>query len=1357
MNVRPFGPLAWPSPAASLRPADDSPESIAQDVLDSGIEIRAKRRWWFGTRKLDAEETAEKLREAKRPLQVVVKGVTLPLLSTEDLTEVAVFSHLRPVQLLPHRETAEHLQALEKLGPTFVNQEGESVGGYGAYNALTDPAHKNLAVQMQIGDQRLALEMTGLPGLAAFYQNDPLGKLELEGYQFFDAQGSRRPSYGSQTPDHVGKNRERWLPVNTPDLETSLEKFAQLRKETQRVDSARAVFNLKPTQAEIDSLLKNYGEQQVIPGIMREVARLPAPEVLKLAGSLRLGTHGQRAFLELLQCPLALEIHKGCQSTQTQSVVYREALKQPPLSNGVEVAQFLSRISAAMEKEREAYYRQPDLTHLGKVALAELQKFPETRPGAACIASWEPALPYGPVKLLLQNPTVSKPEELRLLAAGTEPSDQKLRAKVLESLKDAPSAPMVEKAMAACQTDLAKTALLRAFVRHPEVRDGHQAAALFRDAFAQVPLDPNDYYNTQNRNQLGSAALEALQGFPDTEKAAARVRAWKPANPFGPAERLVQNPDADMRKIALGVAPTDQQAQKAVLDELAVEKDSSAGVARVAWEKCYNHHGKHAAYKAAVQFPTIKDGREAAKLLELIARRIDRSDDRSYKYYNQSGLGTAAIEVLQKFPDTRVAAEKVASWNPSAPHGIARALLKNPTASTTTELRQIALGTDPDVEMEKRILTEMQADPATATAAGLALEAMGPVYSTSGKHAVFQAALQNPSITTGVEAAVMFRQIKDRIDQNKQDNYLYHNQLGLGTAVLTALQKFPDTAEGAARVTAWKSAQPYGVGCALLDNPTAKTPAELRQIALKGSPGDQAMEKAVFAELKADPATEQAATLLEKAYDATSYATKCRTAMFRTALSSPRVETGAQAAKLFQKAFADVRAAKDEYQEYALQALGKAALEALQSFPDTRAGAEKVLSYGPTRPAGVAEALLKNPVSPDLQAVLLACDASDHTFQDNVMAAQPCGEEAKKLSDSMYGSAGKACVYRTFLGQPEAKSGVEVAALLQKTVDALDASGDRYNENNLNKLSARALETLQAFPDTQKAAARVAGWKPGKPTGPVRELLKTPTSEAPDDLRRYALAADPNETAMTSNVLAELGTPIATLGKNVMEQMYGSTARNIAYRMGLSGEPLTSGAEAREALKKLEKAMRDSNDEYKAHNQTGMARAIVTTLKDYPDTKAEAEKVARWGPQPTYQVARILLDNPQLLSLKALDTGFLTVGNAAREEAVLNELMGDPKSEIVAQIARVSCENVKRPETRHALVLAALMSPELRTSEDVDAYFEQAKSLQRHESDQLDSLCEIYRTGFGLGKQSGLGLAEEEERVLVGGVVVRKR
>jgi hypothetical protein len=87
----------------------------------------------------------------------------------------------------------------------------------------------------------------------------------------------------------------------------------------------------------------------------------------------------------------------------------------------------------------------------------------------------------------------------------------------------------------------------------------------------------------------------------------------------------------------------------------------------------------------------------------------------------------------------------------------------------------------------------------------------------------------------------------------------------------------------------------------------------------------------------------------------------------------------------------------------------------------------------------------------------------------------------------------------------------------------------------------------------------------------------------------------------------------------------------------------------------------------------------------------------------------------------------------------------------------VSCKNVQRPDTRHALVLAALMSPQLRTSEDVDAYFDEAKSLQRYETRQLDDLCEIYRTGFGLGKKSGLGLAEEEERVLVGGVVVRKR
>ncbi|GMU55348.1 MAG: hypothetical protein AMXMBFR33_44940 [Candidatus Xenobia bacterium] len=1366
MNIRPIGPTARPSQAVSTPAADDTLERVAQDVLDAGVEIRAKRRWWFGTRKLDAAETAEKLREGKRPLQVVHQGVTLPLLSEQDLTEVAVFSGLRPVQLLPHAATGEELQVLEKLGPTFVDPEGRNVGGYGAYNALTDPAHK-LSVQLKVNDQKLALELAGLPGLAAFYQHDALGQLELKGYQFFDDQNRRRASYGDSQPRQVGREGEVWLPVTTPDLEASLVRFAQLRQESQSPTAARQLFELKPDAASIQGMIKQWGEARVMPAILREVEKLPTNEVVQLGQQLTLSLQFQKGFLELLQgrpetaavAAVALMAKAGLKGGESGQAVFQAALKLPPVSTGVEVSRFLEPIVAAIDASQD-YYRSQDRVSLGKSIIAILGQYQDTGAGAARLAAWEPDSPFGPARELLKNPTAGTPDELRALALGVESGDQKLRQRVLEEMKADPatarSAELAERAVGKCSTEAGKMALFRAALRH----HGGEVTALLREAVEEV-APASDYHANQTRANLGSIALELLKELPETQASASRVAGWAPAYPFGPVRALLRKPLAStpeaLRRVALGVEPHDQEAQKRVLDELASDPTTAAaaGVARAVWDRCPGQTGKHAAYKAALQYPSIGDGVQAARMLEIIARRIQRSQDNYYKNSNLNALGTAAIEVLQKYPDTQAAAGKVASWQPGSPHGVARALLEHPTATTPEELRQIALGADVnDTEMQKRVLTELKADPSTAAAADLGLLAMDKIYGTIGKHAVYQGALRHASISNGLEAAAMFSSVDQQIGQS-QDSYKSTNQMGLGTAVLQALQQFPDTREAAGKVAAWQPGRPHGVASGLLRNPTASTPAEFRQIALQGSPGDQEMETRVLAELKADPATERAATLMQKAYDS-CYSGQGKTQAMRAALAHPTVTTGIEAARMFQSALAAVRASDDSYKDNSLQALGGAALEALKSFPDTSSAAERVLAWEPGRPGAVAEALVNNPARPDLLKVALACDPSDAVFQKRRMAELPRADLVLKLYDQLYSQTAKHAAYQASLRHQKLDSGVEVAAWLQEVGGALQTANDSYKNHNFNVLGTYALDALQQYPDTKDAAARVAAWKPGLPFGPVAELLKTPNADDPGALKRYALAADPGDTSLRSNVLADRKTPTATLGKAVMEQVYSPALKEAAYRLGLSDRPIATSAQAREVLKEIDRTIHQSTDRNKPYDQQGLARAVVSVLSEYPDTKTEATRVAGWSSQPGYPVARILLENPGVLSLDAFAQGFLVLGDATKEQKVLQELAS--RSEKAAAIARVSCEQVEQADTRHALVLAALTTPEIRTSEDVDAYFELAAQLSRgYEPAKLKELSEVYRTGFGLGKKSGLGLAEEEQRVLVGGVVVKKR
>ncbi len=1371
MNVRPTGlTLAWPCPATSVTPANDSPEQVARDILESGAQLKIKRRWWFGYATLDAEKAAAKLREGNRPVQVVRNGLMLPVHNLEDLTEVAVFSHLRPVQLLKSPEVGEQLLALEKLGPRLLDRQGREVGGYGAYNALTDSNHQSLGAQLQVNDLKLALELTNLPGLAAFYQNDKLGRLELEGYQFFDRGNQRQLAYGS-TPEQVGKDHRPWLPVNDPDLETSVARFQQLMAECSYVEAARRLFALKPAKAEIESLCQSYGESRVIPGVMRAVDQLPTAEVLKLAGELPgLGIEGQRRFLDLLAgrpetaaaASLARRLHEGIQTTDYGILVFRAALENPPVGDGLEVSQFLGKLTEQFAATRN-YYDAADRKVFGQHALEELAKHPETRPGAERILSWQPDLPFGLARRLLANPTVSQPDELRALAAGFETGDQKLRARLLEELKADPAgrqaATLYEMGQAHCQYDESKAMLLRAAVRHPHIATGREAAALYLDALGQVSNDPQDYYRTHHRNHLAAAALEGLKQFPDTQAGAERVRAWGSTSPYGPTKALLANPGArtpqELRRIAQAVEGGDQAAQKKVLDELAADPATSTGaaVARVVWDRCPSDLGKVPAYQAALSTPVVSDGKAAAAMLEKVAQELDKPTQDYYKSSNQAGLGQAVIEVLQKFPDTKVAAEKVASWQPAHPHGIARKLLENPTASTPDELWGIALGTDnADTELQNRVLAEVRLDPARQRSAEIGQTALARMYSADGKAAAFRAALRHPSVTSGVEAAAMLSEVAAAIDGAPQEDYYKpNNQRGLGQAVLEILQQFPDSQEGARKVAAWNPQQPYGVARGLLANPGAWSQKDLREIALGATPGDGAMETALMAELKASPDTEKAVTLLESAYSAT-YSPQGKTQLFRTALRSGKIENGSQAAELYRSAYKALKASADNYLDHSEQALGVATLAGLESFPETQAGAARLKALSPARPAGVAQALLKNPTRPDETAVFLACDPNDEQFMRNVMAEQPHGELKTALFGEVY--YGKKCVFEASLTHPNIATGVEHAAFLADVAGRLQASKIENKAYSLQRVTANALLSLQSYPDTERAAKILAGWNLGQPQGPVSEWLKTPAACDPADLRRYARAAGPGES--NSKALGDLG---ETSGQTMVESLHSAPAKHLAYRMALDGASIGTGAQARDWLKALdEKLLELPQDWSRSYDQAGFAKGVAEVLSRYPDTGAEAGKVAGWKTAPTYQVARILLESPQNLSLKAFDTGFLVEGDRQREEAVLAELLADPKSEMAARIARVCCEEVKHSNTRFALVLGALTTPQIRTSEDVDVFFSLVARLSAgHESEQLKSLAQVYRTGFGLGRAAGVGLAEEEQRILVGGVVVKKR
>jgi hypothetical protein len=128
---------------------------------------------------------------------VRIGSPALPLLSEQDLVEAAVFQGLLPPEHLEQPEQAEPLTKLAQGGWRFELDDIGEVGLYGAYNALTDPAHGQKGPVAVRGDQRVRLGFGSQDAHALLEYAEgrsPLAKLEGEGYRFFDAEG--RPLSG---------------------------------------------------------------------------------------------------------------------------------------------------------------------------------------------------------------------------------------------------------------------------------------------------------------------------------------------------------------------------------------------------------------------------------------------------------------------------------------------------------------------------------------------------------------------------------------------------------------------------------------------------------------------------------------------------------------------------------------------------------------------------------------------------------------------------------------------------------------------------------------------------------------------------------------------------------------------------------------------------------------------------------------------------------------------------------------------------------------------------------------------------------------------------------------------------------
>lgn len=181
----------------------------------------------------DSERLRVKLPDADLPL---------PLQSQEDLKEAEVFARQLPPDQLARPDLGQALTDLASAGWSFRARPGQ-VGGYGAYNALTDPERRLESLVACKGELKVPLQPDTPAALRDFQAHSPLARLEDQGYLFQDDRGRPIAAFLAGPGSTVGRQGEAWLPSQEADS-ARLQEFAAYRSDAPELAQARRAYQV---------------------------------------------------------------------------------------------------------------------------------------------------------------------------------------------------------------------------------------------------------------------------------------------------------------------------------------------------------------------------------------------------------------------------------------------------------------------------------------------------------------------------------------------------------------------------------------------------------------------------------------------------------------------------------------------------------------------------------------------------------------------------------------------------------------------------------------------------------------------------------------------------------------------------------------------------------------------------------------------------------------------------------------------------------------------------------------------------------------------------------------------------------
>ncbi len=274
-------------------------------------------------------------------------------------------------------------------------------------------------------------------------------------------------------------------------------------------------------------------------------------------------------------------------------------------------------------------------------------------------------------------------------------------------------------------------------------------------------------------------------------------------------------------------------------------------------------------------------------------------------------------------------------------------------------------------------------------------------------------------------------------------------------------------------------------------------------------------------------------------------------------------------------------------------------------------------------------------------------------------------------------------------------------------------------------------------------------WNYSDETGRIQAVLKNPQA---DPLALGEKLCRDYDFDLQTRLLAEKGAPNAQRALKLIGSCQASASKTALYKQGLKGRSVGEFyAESLDAITSLSSSWQADQRERDAQMLGQQA------LQDLP---GEAARLAlEWQPADKVRAARAVLAGPELRGAE-LALAICPPGDQALQDRTLAAQGTD-----LARLTKTLRGQVQSEGARYALWRGAMEQPELGDAEAVRGF---AKNVLKHydehwsrkpkERETLEKLLETYLSVVTLvARAAPTGVVEEGERVLVGGVVVRKK